>query len=1167
MFTKKSKRYFILYIWKRGKIMSIENGENKAQVNNWERILSIFENIGYSAIYADTELNILKITHNANSDADVVFDEVYIGKKVYDIPGFEIFGKYVSALGMHGNSDMIVDKKISLKDKIYDVKIVQNIIDGIVNGVFVFCIDITKYESALKQIEQDKQSLGMLAEFTNSIVWEINNGSEDVTIIKGMGIFPDGYVIKHYYEAMTERKIVFDEDLFMFENLYQCIQNAEKKFLYEMRMILYSNDYQWVRVEAKSIFAEDGKPLKIIGKLDDINDEKRNSLKLLEKSQKDPLTALYNKEVTGNLITYNIITHSGVGTLYVIDIDKFKNINDKLGHLFGDSVIREVSGRIRKIFNENDIVGRIGGDEFVVFTPGINDTSEVKQKAEMLNEYMRKSYEGNSGIYSISGSIGIAIAPRDGESYEDLFLRADAALYNTKNNGRDGYTIFDDTIEIISSDKAGRETKEILETSLKDNIEPVIGEIVDVFTNTPDVEASMKHVLYLIGEYYNLSRIYVYIYEKDTYRRAYEWLAGDNFSDNGAMQSYRYKNNDEYKERFNAQGQFYNKADEERRYETFINGAKSYFQHAMIIEGKYIGYIAFDDMLKEREWSVLERDTLSVASNLIAMIINNMKSKLMIEKETLTLKAISGNQNLYAYMLKPGTYELVYLSERLYSLIGEEARDKTICYEKFKNRKEPCEYCPLNTDNFVGDKKTIEYYNEKTKTWFRATSNNTKIASTDVSLVCFTDVTEFVDIVMQTDKLTGLLSFHGFKSLIAQRRKEITGKYMLLYINISKFKNINSTYGYECGDMILKVMSGCVTELLKEGESICRVAEDKFVVLINKAEETVINDRLGRMEDFINMRIQQRIGKMSVKLLYGVYEIVDDTTEISAMVDYANMALKTIKSDAIKRIVWYDKEMQEENYRIKKIEDRMDQALEDKEFVVYYQGKVSLDNEKISGAEALIRWKGKDGKLIPPNSFIPLFEKNGFIIKLDFYVYETVIRQIREWMDRGIDVKPVSVNVSRVHIKDDKFVTKLMEIIDRYNVPTKLIELELTENIFMEDFDEILEMIKVIKQKGFIFSIDDFGAGFSSLNLIKNLPVDVIKIDKNFFEDGENVERERVILKHIIDMANELGVKIIAEGIETSEQVEFLRKQGCQMVQGYYYFKPLPVEEFEKYLV
>lgn len=1134
-------------------------------MNNFERAMSIFENMGFSAMYADVDMNIVSSTMIGKDEG--LFKQSYIGKIIYEIDGFEIFEKYKDKIKDVTCDEPIMDEIINSSDEIYKVRMTRNIENGVTKGVYVVAINNTDYERALKQIMQDKQSLGMLAEFTNSIVWEMDVGSDDVTIIKGIGLFKDGSVIKDCYNTMLKRKIVYAEDVYMFENVYRCVKSAENKFLYEMRWILYDSDYQWIKLEAKTVYEEDGTPLKIIGKIDNINEEKQNSLKLLEKAQRDPLTSLYNKEVTGNLITYNIITHSGVGALYVIDIDRFKDINDKLGHLFGDSVIREVSGRIKKTFGKNDIVGRIGGDEFVVFTPGVSDIEEIKKKAITLNTFMRKSYEGNSGVYSISGSIGIAVAPKDGETYEKLFLKADAALYNTKNKGRDGYTIFDDTIEMISSDKAGRVTKEILETSLKDNIEPVIGEIVDVFTNTPDVEASMKHVLYLIGEYYNLSRIYVYINDKKNCNRAYEWYLDDKFSDNGNMSITQYQKASEYKERFNLQGQFYNKAGEDHNDNRFINGAKSYFQHAMIIEGKYIGYISFDDMLKEREWTVLERDTLSVASNLIAMSINNMKSKALIEKETLTLKAISGNQNLYAYMLKPGTYEIIYLSDRLYSLVGERTnKDRKICYEILKGKKEPCKHCPLASNNIEDDKKTIEYYDDATKSWFRATSNETKIGVMDVNLVCFTDVTEFVDLVMQTDKLTGLLSFHGFKSIIAQRRKELKDKYLLVYANISRFKNINSTYGFEGGDKILKVMSDTVVSVLREGEQICRVAEDKFVALVQLTALDELAMRFRRMEAVINLRVQKSVGKMSLKLMYGVYEIHDDTTDISTMVDCANMALKTLKDDAMKRIAWYDDDMREESYRIKRIEDIMEQALQDEEFVVYYQGKVSLDNEKLAGAEALIRWKDKSGKLIPPNSFIPLFEKNGFIVKLDFYVYESVIKQIRKWLDMGIDVKPVSVNVSRIHVKDEKFIDKLMLLIDKYKVPTNLIELELTENIFMEDFAEILEMVKLIKSKGFIFSVDDFGAGFSSLNLIKNLPVDVIKIDKKFFEDGDNVERERVILKHIIDMAKELGVSIIAEGIETAEQVEFLKNQGCQMVQGYYYYKPLPVLDFEKEL-
>ena len=248
----------------------------------------------------------------------------------------------------------------------------------------------------------------------------------------------------------------------------------------------------------------------------------------------------------------------------------------------------------------------------------------------------------------------------------------------------------------------------------------------------------------------------------------------------------------------------------------------------------------------------------------------------------------------------------------------------------------------------------------------------------------------------------------------------------------------------------------------------------------------------------------------------------------------------------------------------RKVEDDMERALTNKEFQVYLQPKFSTGEEKLGGAEALVRWIHPTEGFVPPNKFIPIFEKNGFILKLDDFMLEEVARQQAQWIAEGWKVVPVSVNVSRAHFTRDDLAEHICEIVDKYHVPHDVIELELTESAFFDDKDTLLSTVKKLREAGFAVSMDDFGAGYSSLNSLKELSLDVLKIDADFFRGTDSLDRGMLIVTEVINLAKKLNMKIVAEGIENREQVDFLTEQECDLIQGYYYAKPMPLQEFEK---
>ncbi|MEG0378169.1 MAG: EAL domain-containing protein, partial [Eubacterium sp.] len=265
-------------------------------------------------------------------------------------------------------------------------------------------------------------------------------------------------------------------------------------------------------------------------------------------------------------------------------------------------------------------------------------------------------------------------------------------------------------------------------------------------------------------------------------------------------------------------------------------------------------------------------------------------------------------------------------------------------------------------------------------------------------------------------------------------------------------------------------------------------------------------------------------------------------------------------------LYFYNDDIRNRILEKQEIENDMQRGIDHEEFMVYIQPKYSLKTLSIKSGEALVRWKHPKKDIIPPDMFIPLFEENGFIVQLDMYMLKKVCKQLRTWIDSGKTPVSISVNQSRLHLHNPNYLRTIIQILETYQISPKWIELEITESAFFEDTEKMIEILNSLHEAGFKISMDDFGSGYSSLNMLQEITVDVLKIDKNFFKDSSNSDRGKKIVDNIITMASDLDIVVVAEGVETKEQVEFLKKTDCDLVQGYFFSKPLPMDEFEKKL-
>ena len=378
----------------------------------------------------------------------------------------------------------------------------------------------------------------------------------------------------------------------------------------------------------------------------------------------------------------------------------------------------------------------------------------------------------------------------------------------------------------------------------------------------------------------------------------------------------------------------------------------------------------------------------------------------------------------------------------------------------------------------------------------------------------------------------------------------------IIQFDIENFKLINVRYGEEKGTEILNYIKNGLDTVCTDKQVYTRLSADVFMIAMSYDKPEEIERLISRIEDRLGV-----FGDISYKLVFGVNIITDRSIPMRKMGDRAAMARQSIKGNALKNVCYYSDNQESKLVTKKFIEDRMDYALEHGEFVMYLQPKYSISTAGVVGAEALVRWIHPEKGMLPPAEFISVFEKNGFIIKLDEYIWEQACKAIRGWIDSGVQPVPISVNISRVHLTDEKFIDVLDRLIEKYGIPKNMIETEITETVENAGDSEV---IKRLKERGYMLLMDDFGSGYSSLNMLKSTPFDVIKIDRDFFSEFMLSDRGKKIISHTISMSKDIGLDMVAEGVETKEQAEFLKNCGCDVAQGYYYSKPVPINDFER---
>lgn len=410
------------------------------------------------------------------------------------------------------------------------------------------------------------------------------------------------------------------------------------------------------------------------------------------------------------------------------------------------------------------------------------------------------------------------------------------------------------------------------------------------------------------------------------------------------------------------------------------------------------------------------------------------------------------------------------------------------------------------------------------------------------------------------DILTGLLNKEQFYIETAKLIKENRDvKYCLVCSNIKDFKFVNELFGIEKGNEILKKQAEYMKNFIGEDSLAARLHADRFAMCMPRIrfDEDLINEAItGIQEAFKNSSFHMHI-------FVGVYDIHDVEERVSIMCDKANLASETIKNEYKSSVAYYTEHLLEKSIEERKIIGEFDRALDNEEFVMFLQPQVDVSGKPF-GSEALVRWQHPDKGLLAPGVFIDVFEKTGFVYRLDRYMWDKAVKQLAEWKKRGINDYHISVNISTKDFYLIDVYETFVGLVEKYDIDPKLLKLEITETALMSDFNKNMVIIKRLQKYGFDIEIDDFGSGYSSLNMLKDISADVLKIDMGFLRASENEVKGQDILESIIGLANKLGMRVITEGVEKKTQVDMLYDMGCKMFQGYYFSKPIPVDEFEK---
>lgn len=893
--------------------------------------------------------------------------------------------------------------------------------------------------------------------------------------------------------------------------------------------------------------------------------------------EKDELTKLYTRYAARKRISERMSTDEQ-GVLILIDLDDFCRINEQYGQTYADSILKQIGSQIHTNFMTKDIVARMAFDIFLVYCPELDDIEKVEKLVLKLRDRLEKYVQVRDDRI-IHFSAGAALFPQNGTDLDSLYAHADSALWKAKKLGKNRLCIYDG--QQADADYQGQTYHKVSEqdklTAAGNKSATYINrELFDYCFDALCREKDLQRSLYLVFEevcrYFNFGRCILREYDTLAVilRVTNKWVREDDGDDSSVIEAFPVA--DFSKEE--VRPDYYVITDGHSKYRDYtqdfqkLNKIPSSCIVFPMWEGNVMRFAITYEIWENRGFTETEISTLRSITRMLSSFILRFQTKTELENEFKVGRMAMEAQKIDYFVSNLYTYEMYYLSPSMREAYKNHPKDMK-CYEVMFRRDTPCENCPMRSCPSDVEENTVEYYDSDEDNSYTITA--TRIHETgfeDDFLICKSDVTSYLQRIKGIDQLTGVMSYEKFRIEALRLLKRKKKPFALIFLGIQDFARINDEYGYVTGDEVLKTFAQLIQRDVSDDELFCRVKGDDFIVIINQCSMETISKRLHYYTEELTVHFRQRYAGILVNCFGGIYAIPSEETDINRSIDKAMKARNLAKTNFYETggVYVYSKEFETRENEKEAMNRTMRDSLEEGRFCVYFQPKVDITTGKLSGAEALVRLKDKDGKLIPPGKFVPLAEESGLIVEIDQFVYEETFRLMRQWLDEGKGVPVVSVNLSRLHLMDDHLPENMKELSGSYGLKPEQIELEITESVFFQDAERLIDMIKRLKAVGFVISMDDFGAGYSTLNFMKSLPVDIIKIDGGFFMKNRMDDKNKAVISAVMQLSNNLNFRTVSEGVETDEQVEFIKDQGGKYVQGYYFYKPLPPEEFEQLL-
>ncbi len=1024
-------------------------------------------------------------------------------------------------------------------------------------------------------VRAEKLRVQISSEYTNFGLWEYDIADDICYQYKKLsGIYESDLApIVHFRESIISWGNVHADDLPVFNRMCDAMERGDKEINYDVRVINDDSEIAWFRYQGKTIYDDNGTPLRIVGRTLDVTKEK-GGVSFTTDERHDALTGALNieafkeavdKKMSGNNRHKN-------SAFYVVSIDNFSIIREELGEDYANYVQQQLAKQMLacSASEQGSIVAKVKNGVFAMFVR-FTDINHLKSMASRIIYGFGNTPFHNGGVFT--ASVGSSMI-RGGKDTSTAFKEAYTALKAARAKGGNGYMPYNSAMSInaiveMTTDAQHAITKEKSVAAV--DASQFYHFITQALKHDENCHAYLVEAIEEAARYTDVDRVHIVWMRDESVNHYIPWSKDGNkkYTPDTTPTIKPFCSNDELREKLialkgnTAAISHRNNLDPEYGFE-LINGAAFAIYRPIYSQDLLYGYIAFISDV-QITWQEADDNVFRIVEETLSHLYEEEFRDSVLKGKMEFYNAVIDNVGMEGYTIDPNTYEIEQMGTHIASRYDMKPGD--LCYKIVRGRNEPCPDCPARSLREGNLRASAAQYREKENRWLNVTASLSENNKGETRYVISSvDITECLMKINNKDTLTDLLTFDAFNAEAMRLLANEPEGYFMVVLNVANFRRFNETESYELGNRVLIAVADILASCLSTGELVCRSEGSRFIGLFKIPNTNELYVRFKQMMASMQRQVQERCDKQ-IFIILGAYQMLDEGIGIMGALDRAIIAQKTIKDKAYytkNLIALYDDELKQSLKDRRYIEAHMFEALDNDEFKVFYQPKVSVTTGKIVGAEALVRWIRPDGEIISPGRFVPVFEQNGFISDMDFAIYRHSVADIKRWMRCGYDVPIVSLNVSRHHVNDDDFVTKLNALVDGLGVPHDKIELEITESMLTDNLAKLIEMMSQLKASGFHISVDDFGSGYSSLNLITMLPFDTLKIDGGFFLRNELTEKNKTVISSVVTLAKSLKLETVSEGVETDEQVEFLRDLGCDMIQGYYYYKPMPATSYEE---